>query len=242
MSQEIVWEKEYQNPQLVTKDSKPQKDVLRFLKFLRRKEEVGLDGLVVLDLGSGTGRNANYLAFLGSNVTGIEISKTAIDIAKSRAENMEVSVNYVHQSIGEPFPIKDSSVDLILDITSSNSLNEKEREIYLSECNRVLKSGGHMFLKTLCKDRDKNAKALLKISPGPEKDTYINKDMGLVERVFSGDDLKVLYKRYFSILFIKLKTNYTRFKNQSYKRNFWIVYLKKEAKTPKSVDKMAKTG
>ncbi len=227
MPQEAVWEREYNDPQLVTKDSKPQKDVLRFLKYLRKDEEVALEGLSVLDLGSGTGRNANYIAKLGNTVTGIEISKTAIALARDRAHEEGVQVTYVHQSMGERFPVADASVDLVLDITSSNSLNEKEREAYLAECDRVVKPGGHLFVKTLCKDGDKNAKALLKLHPGPEKDTYINQDMGLVERVFSREDLTALYGRFFVIDRLQMKTNYTRFKGQSYKRNFWLAYLKK---------------
>ncbi|MBU0625539.1 class I SAM-dependent methyltransferase [Patescibacteria group bacterium] len=227
MPQESVWEKEYRHPQLVTKNDKPQKDVLRFLKFLRKNEGVELEGLAILDLGSGTGRNANYLAKLGNNVTGIEISKTAIGLARERAREDRVKVTYLQRSMGQSFPLNDTSVDLIFDVISSNSLNESEREMYLAECNRVLKPGGYMFVKALCKDGDKNAKALLKDHPGSEPDTYINQDMGLTERVFSRDDLSAVYKRYFSILLMKSKTNYSRFKGQSYKRNFWLVFLKK---------------
>ncbi|MBU0719299.1 MAG: class I SAM-dependent methyltransferase [Planctomycetes bacterium] len=227
MSQESAWEKEYRHPQLVTKDDKPQKDVLRFLKFLRKNEGITLTGLTILDLGSGTGRNANYLATLGNYVTGIDISKTAIGLAQERAREDQVKVTYLHRSMGQPLPLDDASVDLILDVISSNSLNESEREMYLAECHRVLKPGGYMFVKALCKDGDKNARALLKDHPGPEQDTYINRDMDLVERVFSKDDFLAMYQKYFSILLMKMKTNYTRFKGQSYKRNYWLVYLKK---------------
>lgn len=57
MPQDITWEDEYRDPQLlVTKGDQPQKDVLRFFKFLRRKEGISLENLAVLDLGSGTGQ------------------------------------------------------------------------------------------------------------------------------------------------------------------------------------------
>lgn len=227
MAQESAWENEYRNPLLITKESEPQKDVLRFLKFLRKDEGVDLEGLNVLDLGCGTGRNANYLAELGASVTGIDISKTALDLARKRADEAGLKVRYLHRSMGDRFPVDDASVDLIFDITSSNSLNESERRSYLAECDRVLKSGGHMFLKTLNKDGDKNAKALLGSSPGPEKDTYVNRDMNLVERVFSREDLLGLYSPFYEILSIKPKTSYTRYNNQSYKRNFWLVYMRK---------------
>jgi SAM-dependent methyltransferase len=224
--QDVIWEREYRNPQLVTKDDKPQKDTVRFLKFLKKEEEVALEGLRVLDLGCGTGRNSNYLAEMGADVTGFEISKTAILLAETRAKNLNLSVDYQCRNIGEEYPFEDKTFDLLLDVTSSNSLNEKEREIYLSETHRVLKDSGYFFVKTLCKDGDKNAKMLLKKSPGAEQDTYINTDMGLTERVFSEQDFRKQYGKYFTILRLEKKTSYTRFKNQSYKRNFWLAYMR----------------
>ncbi len=225
--QDRSWEREYRNPQLVTKDEKPQKDTLRFLKFLKKEQDVKVEELDVLDLGSGTGRNANYLAQMGNTVTGFEISDTAIGLARERAKEIGVSVDYRRQNIGAKYPLDDEAFDIIIDVTSSNSLNEKEREAYLAEAHRVLKTGGYFFVKTLCKDGDQNAKVLLKKSPGAEPDTYINKDMGLTERVFSEQDFKNLYSKYFIIIRLEKKTSYTRFNNQSYKRNFWLSYMKK---------------
>lgn len=225
--QDTVWEREYRNPQLVTKDEKPQKDMLRFLKFLKKEEGVELADLRVLDLGCGTGRNANYLAELGNTVTGFEISQTAIKLARTRAGENGITVDYRKQNIGAPYPFDDGAFDLVLDVTSSNSLNEKEREIYFAETHRVLKSDGYFFVKTLCKDGDQNVKALLKKSPGLEPDTYINESLGLTERVFSEQDFRSLYSKHFHILRLEKKTNYTRFKGRSYKRNFWLAYMKK---------------
>ncbi len=223
--QDMTWEREYRNPLLVTKSEEPQKDTLRFLKWLKKEQNVILENLSVLDLGCGTGRNSNYIAGLGNNVTGFEVSTTALDLARTRGRGL--SVSYQHQNIGAAYPLADNSIDLILDVTSSNSLNEKEREAYLSETARVLKPGGYFFVKTLCKDGDQNAKNLIKKNPGPEADTYINQDMGLVERVFTEKNFRELYSKDFQILRLEKKTSYTRFKNQSYKRNFWLAYLKK---------------
>ena len=60
--QHDAWEKEYRNSKLLTKEAEPQKDTLRFIKFLKKEAKLDLEGLHVLDLGSGTGRNANYFA------------------------------------------------------------------------------------------------------------------------------------------------------------------------------------
>ncbi len=227
MPQTAAWENEYQRPQLVTKEGNPQKDVLRFLKFLKKQENIKPENLAILDLGCGTGRNANYLAELGNKVAGLEISQTAIGLAISRAKELEIKVDYKLHNIGSEYPFEDATFDLALDVTSSNSLNEKERYIYLSETHRVLKENGYFFVKALCKEGDKNAKALLKINPGPEPDTYVNEDMHLIERVFIGQDFINLYSKYFKIIKLLKKTSYTRFKGQSYKRNFWLAYMKK---------------
>lgn len=229
MAQDKVWEKEYQNPQLVTKKSGPQQDTKNFLKFLRKNEKLFLENLSVLDLGSGTGRNGNYIAKLGNRVVGLEISLTAVKLARERAQAMEVSAEYEVADFGSPFSFEDESFDIALDVMSSNSLNEKERSLYLKETHRVLKNDGYFFVRTLCKDGDKNAKNLLKQSPGREYDTYINESLGLVERVFGREDFINMYSPYFQILRLMPKTNYTRFQGQSYKRNYWLAYMKKIA-------------
>jgi ubiquinone/menaquinone biosynthesis C-methylase UbiE len=162
MAQEQVWDREYRNSKFLTKENKPQSDVVRFVQFLKKDERVIPENLNILDLGSGAGRNSFYFAEMGNTVTGLEISKTAVNIANEYANNAGFNINYVKQSIGEKFPVEDSSVDIALDITSSNSLTEAEREVFLSETNRVLKNNAYFFTKALCKEGDENAKYLVK--------------------------------------------------------------------------------
>lgn len=229
MTQENSWEREYRESKFLTKDNKPQADVVRFVKFLKKLEKINVEGLSVLDLGSGAGRNSYYFAELGAEVTGYEISDKALEIAREQAgkENFSFPIVYVKQSIGEIFPYGDSCADIVLDVTSSNSLSEKERETYLSETHRVMWDGGYFFTKALCKDGDENAKYLLKHNPGGEVDTYILPDLNIFERVWSREDFVKTYEKYFKILFLEKKTTYTKMDGRSYKRNFWIAYMKK---------------
>ncbi len=227
MHQGSVWEKEYKNPKLVTKRDGPQADTLRFLKFLKKDEKYIVEKRKILDIGCGTGRNSNYLAEKGNEVIGIEISKTAIDIAKLRAKELNVTVDYRIGDMGAPYDIEDESIDIVLDVTSSNSLNEEGRKVYLGECSRVLRKGSYMFVRALCKDGNKNVKNLLKTNPGSEYDTYIIKEIGLTERVFSKEDFIKMYKEYFKILSLTKKTSYTTFNDRIYKRDYWLAYLKK---------------
>lgn len=222
-----IWDREYRNPKLVTKKDEPQNDTLRFFKFLKKEQKYKVEDRNILDLGCGTGRNSNYLAEFGNKVIGIEISKTALDLAKKRAKEIGINVDYKLGDIGAPYDVLSDSIDIILDVTSSNSLDDKGRDIYLSEMNRVLKKGGYIFIRALCKDGNKNVKNLLKSSPGKEYDTYIIKEIGLTERVFSREDFIKTYSKYFKILNLEKKTSYTTFDNRLYKRDYWLAYLQK---------------
>ncbi len=228
MSQFETWEREYQNPRLVATTNEPQLDFKHFVKWLRKDQKVNLEGLQVLDLGSGTGKHSIFLAERGSIVHGIEISDTALRIAREKTTAAKLQINYMKGDMGKPWPFPDQSFDLILDILSSNSLNELELQVYIKELIRVLKPGGYIFIRALCKDGDKNAENLLLKFPGQEKNTYTMPGTGIVERVFSKDDIESLYSR-FAVRHLVRKSSYTMFQGKSYKRNFWLLYLNKPA-------------
>lgn len=226
MVQENIWDREYRTSKLLTKDNKPQSDVVKFVKLLK-EQKFEIEGSSMLDLGSGAGRNSFYFAEMGANVVGLEISKTAIEISNDNAKDAGLDIKYIKQSIGEKFPCEDSSIDVVLDVTSSNSLTEAEREVYLNETNRVLRTSGYFFVKALCKDGDENAKYLVKNNPGKENDTYIMPELGVTERVWTKEDFLQTYAKYFKILNLEKKTSYSRMNNRVYKRNFWICYMQK---------------
>lgn len=228
MSQYKVWEKEYKDPKLVATSSEPQLDFKHFVKWLRKDQKVSLENLQVLDLGSGMGKHSLFLAERGSIVTGLEISDTALEVAKERARHAKLEVNFQKADIGKPWKLENESFNLALDVISSNSLNGAERENYISELYRVLKPGGYVFVRALCKDGDKNAENLLLKFPGKEKDTYTMPGTGIVERVFSKEDIETLYSK-FSLLLLERKFSYTMFQGKSYKRYFWLLYLQKKS-------------
>jgi SAM-dependent methyltransferase len=242
----VVWEKEYKEKKLMSGD-KPQKSFLKFLKFLKKESKKEREGGVfmggnltntqktVLDLGSGNGKNSVFLAKKGYGVFGLEFSKNAIDLAQDlKSKNIgEIKifggeVSFWQKSIGEKFDFSDDSFDIILDITSSNSLNKKERETFLQESQRVLKKDGYFFARGLLKDGDTNAKLLLKKYSTEEKNTYKIPEFGLTERVFEKKELEGLYGKYFKILNFEKETHYTTYGSNKYKRNFWVLYMKKK--------------
>lgn len=227
MNQFKEWEREYQKPLFLTKDDKPQADTVRFLRFLK-KEGVNIAESTVVDLGAGTGRNGNYFASLGATVFGIELSKTATLLAQNRAQGGGLNATYTQGDMGEKLPYVDEQFDIAIDVMSSNSLTEEGREMFVSELHRVLKPGGYVYIKALCKDGDKNAKELIKRFPGKEKDTYTMPETGITERAFTEEDFRNIYGKGFKILNLEKKSNYIRFAGQSYKRNYWVCYMKKD--------------
>lgn len=228
MAQRKAWDNEYKNATLVTLSDKPQKDFLNFLRFIKKEQKTLVTGLNILDLGCGVGKNSIYLSKLNNTVCATDISSEAIRIAKERAEKEEQIINFTVSNIGSKYSYDDESFDLVIDVMTSNSLNEEEREIYLQETKRVLKPGGFFFVRTLRKEGDKNAKFLLNNSPGVEKNTYKLKELKLTERVFEESEIKEMYGRHFDILKLQNKSAYTKYQNQSYKRNYWLVYMQKK--------------
>jgi len=221
------WESEYRNPQFITLGTEPINAVREFAKWLRRKQKVDMSDFVVFDAGCGNGKHIKYLVenFCESGI-GYDISQTAIRQANELKGDLHIE--YFVKSIGSPFDIDNESIDLVIDATSSHALNLDERGKFLSEISRVLKPGGYMFLRTLALDGDTNAKNLIKQFPGIEPNTYVLPATEMTERVFSKSDLESDYAEDFTILNIEKTTGYQKWGNQSYKRNYWIVYLQKK--------------
>jgi len=140
-------------------------------------------------------------------------------------ESLRPALVFEERSIGEVLPLEDNSVDIILDVTSSNSLTPDERNVYLKEVERVLKPDGYIFVRTLTRDGDRNAQNLLSMFPGPFYDTYTHPDLHITERVFREKDFRELYEMYFDILFLKKQTGYQRRGNQSFKRRYLLAYM-----------------
>lgn len=232
MNQEAVWEAEYRKPQMLTRKNVPHADVVRFMRSLKKEGRKGgvpidLTEWHVLDLGSGTGRNSFYLAGQGATVTGFEFSETALQLARKFARHGEVPVTYRKQDIGAPYPLKGASMDLVLDVMSSNSLDAEGRSVYLHEVRRVLKPGGHLFVRALAKDGDQHAKYLVAHMPGPEADTYIHPDLKLCERVFTEKDFRDTYGPYFAIESLGRKFHYATVAGKRYKRAYWLAHMTK---------------
>jgi SAM-dependent methyltransferase len=101
----------------------------------------------VLIPGIGYGRNAKVFMDSGMNVTGIEISKTAIELA--RESGMEIPI--FHGSVSD-MPFENKQYDGIFSYALLHLLSEEERGKFIRDCYEQLKPGGYMVFTTISKD------------------------------------------------------------------------------------------
>jgi SAM-dependent methyltransferase len=101
----------------------------------------------VLIPGIGYGRNAKIFTDNGINVTGIEISKTAIELARQNGINFTI----FHGSVTD-MPFDQKLYDGIFCYALIHLLNNHEREKFIKDCYNQLKPNGYMIFTTISKD------------------------------------------------------------------------------------------
>lgn len=130
-----------------------------------------------LDIGTGPGHDAVYLIQKGFNVVGMDISPTAVKLARERASNAGL-FGFFQQGDIRRIPMEDGFVDLVHDRGCFHVLEPADRALAIQEVARVLHSGGHYVLKVFS---DKEPPG-----PGPSR--------------FTRHELETLFDRTFRIL------------------------------------------
>jgi len=120
-------------------------------KALARRVSVGLsEGASVLEVAPGPGYFAIELAKLGKyKITGLDISKTFVDIASRNARDVGVDVAF-QLGNASSMPFADDSFDLI--VCRAAFKNFTEPVAALREMRRVIKKGGKAVIIDLRKD------------------------------------------------------------------------------------------
>ncbi|WP_274307628.1 class I SAM-dependent methyltransferase [Solibacillus daqui] len=101
----------------------------------------------ILIPGIGYGRNAKVFIDNGINVSGIEISNTAIELARQNGLHM----NIFHGSVTD-MPFENKLYDGIFCYALIHLLNSDEREKLIKDCYNQLKPSGYMIFTTISKD------------------------------------------------------------------------------------------
>jgi len=139
---------------------KPDKELIGLLKGGKIKK------CKVLDMGCGAGTNSIYLAQNRFEVTGVDISPTAIIIAKNRAKEANVEINFL---IGNAYSLKlpKKSFDFIFDRGCFHHIPIEFRNAYVKQNYGLLKDNGKYYLHAFSDSNDwhqENLFSLEKIS------------------------------------------------------------------------------
>lgn len=129
IEKQTMWGFEPSEPAVLTKDF-----------FLEKKVKD------ILIPGIGYGRNAKVFIDNGINVTGIEISKTAIDLARQKGVDI-----IIYQGSVTEMPFDNKLYDGIFCHALIHLLNINERRKFIKDCYSQLKPNGYMIFTTVSK-------------------------------------------------------------------------------------------
>lgn len=119
--------------------------------FEKTIKNLDLANCKVLDIGTGTGDQAIYLAKKKFDVTGIDVSATAIRLAKEKASNSQLDIKFLEDNI-LACQLKEK-FDLIIDRGCLTLIPDQYKPDYFISLKQLLKNDGYFFIKG---DRGKN--------------------------------------------------------------------------------------
>ena len=102
-----------------------------------------MNGVNCLDIGCGGGILSEKLKRLGATVTGIDASKSSIDIAKEHAKKSRLEINYKCITTSELLEIKKEKVLNKFDLVIASEVIEhvNNRKIFLSDISNLCRPG-----------------------------------------------------------------------------------------------------
>ncbi len=103
------------------------------------------DDAIALDIGCGAGSEAIFLATRGYRVMGVDTSEVALEIARSRATEAGVEVDFRCADAFD-LPVPDRSIGFAYDRGCLHLIESEERSQYARELYRVLRTGAASLL------------------------------------------------------------------------------------------------
>lgn len=204
----------------------PASGVMLFVEYLK-EHSIGLAGKAV-DIGSGKGRNAVFLAKQGLEVWGIEYIQMAIDDSRALAHErgVEDKIHFELAAADETWNIADSFFDVAIDSFSSIDIETKRgREICRDEMFRTLKPGGYAMV-TVCSADDEWEKELIANHPGPEPNSTLWPQNGKFQKDYDEDELRTFYKDFEIVELKKISKAAFKLGRDGIATNFWLVLRK----------------
>jgi len=185
MSKQNKWEKFYKNTPLEKISwQKTQAD------YLTKVIDTGkVKPGRALDLGCGTGIKSILLAKKGFDVTGIDISETAINYANENTKKENLEIKFIVADATDLDFLGEKKFDFILDWANLHGIPENKRDKYIKGITKHLKSGGKLVLRCFGRDESENS--------------FVMRPMGKIY-LFTKEDIEKIYSKNFKILEINI--------------------------------------
>ena len=99
----------------------------------------------VLDAGCGSGENALHVASLGLDVLGVDVAETALSIAREKAAQRGISVDF---AVADALHLErlDRAFETVLDWGLFHTFDRDERSAYVASLAAVTGRGGNVFV------------------------------------------------------------------------------------------------
>lgn len=107
----------------------------------------------VIELGCGEGHLCRLLAVRGYSVTGIDVSRKAIEWALEK-EGEQKKITYIQGNLCHSEVLADERFDLVVDGNCLHCILGKDRSLFLRNVRRLLSDGGIFFVSSLCSKVD----------------------------------------------------------------------------------------
>lgn len=104
----------------------------------------------ILELGCGAGNISLWLEKQGYEVTGVDISPTAIEWATSKCRDAGGTTRFFVGNVVDMRFAEDEYFDIVLDGHCLHCIIGDDRRDFFSESSRVLKPGGWLLIDTMC--------------------------------------------------------------------------------------------
>lgn len=146
-----------------------------------------------IDFGSGNGNYALYLSGMGFEVTGIDISISAVKIAKENARKKGIKCNFLAADVSGELNEIEETYDFAYDWDMLHHVFPENRKKYVENVHRILNPGGK-YLSVCFSEEDPQF-------GGSGK--YRKTQLGTILYFSSESELKELFDPYFNILELK---------------------------------------
>lgn len=202
-----AWEDLYNEKQEKAMMKFPFPIVIELVNFYSKKyPNIQPKNINVLEVGCGSGSNIKYLAELGYNVYGIDISETAVNYAKTSFLQHNLKGNIQTASV-DSLPFENDFFHIVIDQGVLMCVNEEVYKQAINEIYRVMHRGGVALLTP----KSEISSTSIRLKQDDNENNYLFKDSAIyINSITLNAVVKILNNR-FNIVYLRRndRTNYT---------------------------------